>query len=374
MDPVKILKRALHILWSYKALWIFGIILALTTAAGSVPSSNGSHGSSGSHTSSSGTAIWQASNPFENSKQFTDWLHQAAQPLQDLPQRETAILIGITIALVVVLLVIAVVLAFARYIAETALIRMVDEYETSGNKPGIGKGFRMGWSRTSWRLFLINLLVSLPVLVLVLLMTGLGIGAFFLVAAGNVVLSVIGIMGGIATFVLFIFVLIVVAAILVLLRYFFWRACAIKQVGVFEAIRLGFGMVRRHLKDVFLMWLIMIGVSIVIAIAMFIAVFLLIPVLVITMAIGIIVGGLPALIVGGLSSLFLGSPLSWIVGILFGLPLFLLVTGSPLIFLRGLVEVFKSTVWTLVYRELDALENMVPIDLNPPEEEQPTVI
>jgi hypothetical protein len=40
MDPVKILKRAWHILWSYRALWIFGLILALTAAGSSGGSGN----------------------------------------------------------------------------------------------------------------------------------------------------------------------------------------------------------------------------------------------------------------------------------------------------------------------------------------------
>ena len=35
MDHVKILKRALDTTWRYRALWIFGIILALTTGGGS---------------------------------------------------------------------------------------------------------------------------------------------------------------------------------------------------------------------------------------------------------------------------------------------------------------------------------------------------
>jgi len=30
MDHMKVLKRAWQILWHYRALWIFGIILALT--------------------------------------------------------------------------------------------------------------------------------------------------------------------------------------------------------------------------------------------------------------------------------------------------------------------------------------------------------
>ena len=36
MDHIKILKSAWYILWSYRALWVFGLILALAGA--------GSHG------------------------------------------------------------------------------------------------------------------------------------------------------------------------------------------------------------------------------------------------------------------------------------------------------------------------------------------
>src|SRR5436309_13429751 len=39
MDPVKILQRAWHILWNYRTLWAFGLILAL--AAGGTASSHG---------------------------------------------------------------------------------------------------------------------------------------------------------------------------------------------------------------------------------------------------------------------------------------------------------------------------------------------
>src|SRR5919109_3315632 len=38
IDPVKILRRAWQILWNYRALWAFGLILALV--AGSTASSN----------------------------------------------------------------------------------------------------------------------------------------------------------------------------------------------------------------------------------------------------------------------------------------------------------------------------------------------
>jgi hypothetical protein len=43
MDPVKILKRAWHILWSYRALWVFGLILALAAGSASSQGSNNSN-------------------------------------------------------------------------------------------------------------------------------------------------------------------------------------------------------------------------------------------------------------------------------------------------------------------------------------------
>jgi len=44
MKHAQILKRSWEILWSYKALWIFGIILALTTASGGGGGGNGGSG------------------------------------------------------------------------------------------------------------------------------------------------------------------------------------------------------------------------------------------------------------------------------------------------------------------------------------------
>jgi hypothetical protein len=40
------------------------------------------------------------------------------------------------------------------------------------------------------------------------------------------------------------------------------------------------------------------------------------------------------------------------------MPLFILIMAAPLVFLGGLAEVFKSSVWTLTYRELHALEGL----------------
>jgi hypothetical protein len=50
----------------------------------------------------------------------------------------------------------------------------------------------------------------------------------------------------------------------------------------------------------------------------------------------------------------------WILAAAVGIPIFLLVVGLPILFVGGLVQVFKSSVWTLTYRELQAVEGMRP--------------
>ena len=42
IDPVKIIKRAWHILWNYRTLWVFGLILAIATAGSHGGGNNGS--------------------------------------------------------------------------------------------------------------------------------------------------------------------------------------------------------------------------------------------------------------------------------------------------------------------------------------------
>lgn len=368
MDPIKILKRAWHILWSYKALWIFGIILALTTGVSPFPRGNGSHGGGSSSSSNSGNLTPRESlrEGIQELKKFWSQDLPNLPWLRRLPEQDTQALITIGIILLVLLTATIIVMTIARYVAETAVIRMVDEYETTGNKPGVRQGFRYGWSRTSWMLFLINLLVSLPIILIVLLMLAVGVIMVLLILHNRPVLAITSAVIGIGIFFVSIFALIILGIVLRLLIEFFWRACALEQVGVREALRQGWNMVRKNIGSVLLMWLVMFGVRLAYAIFLILALFILLPVFAITFLFGIIVGGLPTLLVGGISSLFLNGYLPWIVGAIFGLPLFLLVTFSPLIFLGGLERTFASSVWTLTYRELRTKSSLTPVaDLTP---------
>jgi len=82
----------------------------------------------------------------------------------------------------------------------------------------------------------------------------------------------------------------------------------------------------------------------------------LLPVILLFIVAGLALGAVPAVVVGGLLSLFFEGAVPWIVGAVAGLPVFVLVMIAPMLFLGGLVEVVKSSLWTLAYRDLRALE------------------
>jgi len=339
MDPIKVLKRAWEITWRYRALWIFGIILALTTGGGGFRGGGGGGGDGIQYN-------------FKG-EDFPDFQWGQISPPEVV---STLIAIGVGLACVIVILIIAA--TIARYVAETALIRMVDETEETGQQHSVRQGFRLGWSRTAWRLFLIKLLVSLPVAVAFILLFALALAPLLVWTTESTPARVIGTVTTIGLFFLTLFLAIVVGAVLSLLTKFFWRACALEELGVIESIRQGFSVVRRHLKDVGIMWLIMVGVGIGWVIAMIAIAIVLLPAIILLIIVGGVLGGLPALLVGGLASLFFEGAVPWILAAVIGLPIFIMVVVAPWLFLGGLMEVFKSNVWTLTYRELRALESV----------------
>ncbi len=149
-----------------------------------------------------------------------------------------------------------------------------------------------------------------------------------------------------------------------LLRNFFWRVTALEGLSVGESFRRGFQMARDNWKSIGVMWLVMIGLGIVWAIVSVIAFILTLPAVIVTSMVALIIAGIPGLLVGGVSSAFLSGWLPWIVGILFALPLFLVIALSPWLLLGSWQTVFTSTVWTLVYRELKILPALTNTDIS----------
>jgi hypothetical protein len=347
IDPIKILKRAWHILWNYRTLWFFGLILALTASRGG---GNSGYQFNGGDRSSGGSG-------FTPGGRIEQWFQEFFRPLTQMPEKQLiSTLVWVVAGLICIFLLIGIVFAIARYVSEVAAIRMVNDYEESDVKVGFRQGWRLGWTRSAWRFFLINLLISLPVILLLLLLAIIGGIVYFMVAGGNNLTTVTGIVGGVGLAFLLIFLVVILEVVLHLLREFFWRVCALENLGVIDSLRRGFELVKRNWKSAGLMWLVMLGVGIARVIATILLLILLIPLYIVMAIPAILVAGVPALVAFGITSLFLSTPLAAIVALVIGLPLFFLITFSPLVVLEAWLQVFKSSVWTLTYRELLILE------------------
>ncbi len=337
MDHMKVLRRSFEVTWRYRVLWVFGILLALTSGGGG---GNGGGSRGGSFSPAPGNQ--------------GPGVPPGAFRLPEIPPQVISALIVAGIALACAVLLLAVASVIVRYVAETALIRMVNDHEETGEKRSVRQGLRWGWSRTSLRLFAIDLLISVPLIVGFILLLVLSLAPLLLWTTGSRPAGIIGTVAAVGLVVLLVLLFIVVVTVASLLIYFFRRVCALEEVGVVESIRRGYALVRRHLKDVFVMWLIMVGVTIGWAIATLVATLIL-------ALVGLVLAGGPALLAGGLAGMASrGGPLPWLAAGAVGLPIFLLVLVVPMLFLSGLWQVYQSSVWTLTYRELRALEAVQP--------------
>lgn len=333
MDHFQILKRAFGITRSYRALWVFGVLLALTTARSGGSSGGGGGGGGGS-----------------NGGQFpppSEW--RIPEVTAVWPEWLTAAIIA---GGVLILLMVAVGLLI-RYVSETALIGMVDRRETSGETLGVRQGFRLGWSRAAFRLFLIDLMLGLGGILLFLLLLLVAATPFLVWLTRSEVMQVLGTATGIGLVLLVILLGIVVSIALSLLIQLVRRVCVLEGRGVMDSLRRGVRLVRQRLGDILVMGILLFAIGLGFTVLM-------IPVLIVLVLAGVILGGLPALLVGGIASLVTEGAFPWIAGSAVGLPIFLVVVILPSAFLGGLFEVFKSSAWTLTYREVKALEVLPP--------------
>jgi hypothetical protein len=348
MNHIEILKRAWHILWSYKALWVFGFILAVTTASGSRLNAANS-------TSSGGPSNNQPPPEFMGESFYENW--EEVEEGFDLLFNEGirteivntifAVAIGIG-CLTFVIIIIAVIF---RYMSETALIRMVNHYEETGEKLSIRQGFRLGFSRTAIRVFLVDLVINLPLFLLMIFLLIIFLAPLFLLLTASEAAGILGVVLTIGLFFVSIFVAIVIGVAISLLKHFFRRAVAIEGLSIFEAIGFGFNLVRDNLVAVILMGLIILGINIGFSI-------LLIPVGLLVLIASAVVSGAIGLAVGGLMSLVSAGALPIVVGLVVGLPIFITLMVIPLGFIDGLREVYMSSTWTLTYREARTLERL----------------
>ena len=394
MEYARVFKRACRVVRSYRALWVFGLILALTTASfGSVvfyrnrdrvdipdsfievrlPSgsvirvpgmirirgdSDGgrmvfNYGqSSVRQPNRSGDIVVTIAPPDELSVGVVARDPYGRLELKKLASRPEVVRSIVALASLLAGIAACVFLAsrVARYMAETALLRMVDEYEETGKQYTLQQGLRLGWSRTAWRILLINWVINLAIAAVILVPLSLLILPLGLLRSATTLATVIAALSVAGLLLLTVALMVVASSALSLLKQFAWRACALEGLGVAACIRQGIAMIRKHSKDAALVWLAMLGVDLAWPV-------LVAPIVFVLLALSVIIGGLSTLLAGAMAGLFLQGVARWAVaGGLVGVPVFFLVLFGPVGFLGGLRELFQSSAWTLTYRELRALE------------------
>ncbi len=362
MNHTQVLKRAWQAVWSYRALWIFGVIVALTTF--SWPTAALFDGDDDwdvedweEHgiviTPLPGETVWEAVQ-----RTVRPEVDEANRALNEFLKEVLRIDLRVSILVIFAILTAAVVAAhvmgkIARYVSETALIRMVGAYQQTGERSGVRQGLRLGWSRSAWRLFLINLLIDVLAVLAGLLLFGVILAPLPLWVDGSegVIFTFAFLTGGL--FLVAISVVIVAGTGVSVWKRLARQACALEDLRAAEAIGRGWGVLRRHLKDAGLTWLITFGLKLGWAIVM-------VPIVLLLIGLGLMIGGLPGVGAGALAGLAATGDTPLWVGLALGIPIFLFVLVAPLVLFAGLREVLVSSLWTLTYREIRGLKSLEP--------------
>jgi hypothetical protein len=343
MNHTQILKNAWKILWSYKALWIFGVILALT---------------SGSFPGPRGNQMRYQFNQRDFRMPLSGEINRAFSELgrlfnQTILHVSRGQWIGVAIALICLLVLLIVLFRIGYYVSQTALIRMVDKYEESGEKVSWRQGFRFGWSRQAWRLFLIDLVIYVPLVLGIIVLFGCAVLPVILSSTSRHAPTAPGIIATIGLVFLVIFAIVVVGVALSLVINIIRRVCVLEGVGTLDAIHQGWHLVRHNFKDVFVMWLILVGLTI----GYFVV---LLPVVLLVLGVAVLLGGGVGFLTHSLIRLAISQWSAVVTSVLLGGTIFFLILALPLLFLGGLFETYISTSWTLAYRELKVMKTLTP--------------
>jgi hypothetical protein len=322
MDYVAILQRAFRITIKYRALWIFGFFLALCSPSVNI-SSNGGSSDSGGNQSGNGFDKGDFDIPFESI------------PMPDVDI--WMIVMGIVAAVLCLIFILVVIGIIVRAVTRTALIGMVDQIEET-EATTIRDGWRFGWSKRAWTVFLVSFIIIAPLIVIFGAWLLLSLVPLMLLFLENDVLLYSGIAVSSGLMLLWILAVIIVSIVASPFLELGWRYAALRQMDVVDSLKAAYALIRQNLQEVAITVLLLMGMIIVwflISIILFIIVMLL----------GVVVGGIPSLIA------FLITQ-SWWAAMLVGIVPFMIVVIVPLVFAKGLYLTLRSAVWTLTFREL----------------------
>ncbi len=315
MDYLDLLKRSFHITWRYRALWIFGFLLALCSGGGGGGNFN------------------PPGNLFQGgSSDGGDF------DLPNMPQIDESTIITVVVGVICLIFLLVILSIVIRFITRTALIGMVNQIEASAQVT-MRDGWRIGWSAKSWRVFLVSLVIGIPLFILSMILIILALSPLLLIVTKETGLIITGILLTVLAVLFIALFLIALNAVIGPLLEFAWRRTALDEQGVVASVTESFNLIRGRLKDVFIVWLIMFGLAIGWAIVSLVVV---LPVMLIAV---VIIAGIPAGLVYLVSN-------SWIGTAAAGIPLALLtliVIGGAV---QGFYLIYQSTIWTLTYLDI----------------------
>lgn len=306
MDHIGILKHAVQTTLRHRSLWVLGFLWALVGGSGGF---GGNFGNLGTTWTGEPTA-W--------SPELTPWLMVGL-----------FVFLGLFCVLVPVLVVL-------NYVLWAGIYRVLDAWHTRQIPPTVAAGLREGWHRRTWRLFLLNLVVYVPLALAFLLSLLMAASPLLLLLVQEEVATVIGVVMTIALFIPTLLVWTVVFAVVGVLGQFWWRAVVLDDYPITMALRHGWELVRGRLRDVVIMWLLMFGAGLLWGMVVFI-------VFALAAGLALVVAGGPAWLLYRLTD----SP---VPAVLWGMPVGFVVLMLPSLFITGLYAVFQAAVWNEVYR------------------------
>ncbi|MCX6808870.1 MAG: hypothetical protein NTW50_04370 [Candidatus Berkelbacteria bacterium] len=325
MDYGQILKRSWEITKKYRYLWLLGILAAWAEQGSSFssyfPSSSSTTPSTPSTDTSTVSEITShlpkvlgtstSDNGMAAFNSFSNWVSSHAGLF--------AILILLGIGLYILIM-------WVANSAKAGIVLSVRDIEVSKKSSTFGQSFKAG-RKFAWRLFGQAWLVAL---IMIAVLIGLAILVILPIAltsssAGGIVIAVI-----LGLFALLIFV--ACAFTIYLILRLASRALIIKDLGITASLAEGWKILRHHLGNSLILWVIEIGVSMGITLAMLFGM----------VGLFIILGGI-GFGLYFISKLLLGF---YVVIVLFALVCCLLV-------LSGALTAYFSTYWTIAYRALD---------------------
>jgi hypothetical protein len=312
VDHTQIIKRAVAITWRYRPLWLFGFLLALCSG-----------GSGGNFNPPSGSG---------------DFGVPGSSPIPG-GEPEMGVIIAIIVGVCCLALVLALVGTVIRAVTRTALIGMVTQINET-EAVTIGDGWRLGWSIRAWRLFLVGFIIGIPVFIITMALILVAMAPLLLMISGDTGAMVTSIVLFVIAILFVVLIILVITAIVTPILEIAWRRVVVDDLGALASIGSTFGLIQRNFKDVFVVWLLLVGIGFLWAIIS------LIVVLPAALLIAALFGGIPAALVYLISS-------SWFGAAVAGIPLAVIAVVLVVSFGTGLYMTFQSTVWTLAYLQLD---------------------